>query len=82
MNDYGSNSTEVVSEEEETYLLNKSKLIKTESYEENLKLYIDEGLNWIKKKYGFNSRWQMMQYSKLFYENFFEYFPEEKKNKI
>ena len=75
-------STEVVSEEEETYLLNKSKLIKTESYEENLKLYIDEGLNWIKKKYGFNSRWQMMQYSKLFYENFFEYFPEEKKNKI
>ena len=75
-------STEVVSEEEETYLLNKNKLIKTESYEENLKLYIDEGLNWIKKKYGFNSRWQMMQYSKLFYENFFEYFPEEKKNKI
>ena len=75
-------TTVVIAEEEETYLLNKNKLIKTESYSENLKLYVDEGLRWIKKKYGFNSRWQMMQYSKLFYDNFFEYFPEEKINKI
>ena len=75
-------TTFVIAEEEETYLLNKNKLIKTESYSENLKLYVDEGLRWIKKKYGFNSRWQMMQYSKLFYDNFFEYFPEEKINKI
>ena len=57
-------------------------IIKTETYEENLELYMSEGLTWAKKKYGFNSRWQMMQYSKLFYDNFFEYFPEEKKNKI
>ncbi len=75
-------TTQVVAEEDESYLLNKSQLIKTESYEENLQLYVDEGLKWIKKKYGFNSRWQMMQYSKLFYEKFFEYFPEEKINKI
>ena len=57
-------------------------MIKTEPYEENEKLYVEEGLKWIKKKYGFNSRWQMMQYSKLFYEKFFEYFPEEIINKI
>lgn len=75
-------TTEVTAEEEESYLLNKNKLIKTESYEKNLNLYIDEGLEWIKKKYGFNSRWQMIQYSKLFYDNFFDYFPEEKVNKI
>jgi hypothetical protein len=75
-------TTKVFAEEDESYLLDKSKLIKTESYEKNLQLYVDEGLKWVKKKYGFNSRWQMMQYSKLFYENFFEYFPEEKINKI
>ena len=75
-------TTKVFAEEDESYLLDKSKLIKTESYEENLNLYVSEGLKWLKRKYGFNSRWQMMQYSKLFYEKFFEYFPEEKLNKI
>jgi hypothetical protein len=75
-------TTKVFVEEEEAYLLNKTKIIKTESYEENLKLYVEEGLYWIKKKYGFNSRWQMMQYSQLFYEKFFEYYPKEKINKI
>ncbi len=75
-------TTQVVAEEDESYLLDKNKSIKTESYDENLQLYIDEGLKWVKKKYGFNSRWQMMQYSQLFYEKFFEYYPEEKINKI
>ena len=75
-------TTQVNAEEEESHLLNQNKIIKTESYEDNLQLYIHEGLNWIKKKYGFNSRWQMVQYSKLFYDKFFEYFPEEKVNKI
>ena len=75
-------TTKIYAEEDESYLFDKSKLIKTESYEENLQLYVDEGLKWIKKKYGFNSRWQMMQYSQLFYEKFFEYYPEEKSKKI
>jgi len=75
-------TTKVYSEEDESYLLNKSKQIKTESYDENLQLYVDEGLKWAKKKYGFNSRWQMMQYSKLFYDKFFEFYPEDKKYKI
>ena len=42
-------TTQVLAEEDESYLLNKNQLIKTESYEENLQLYIDEGLKWIKK---------------------------------
>jgi len=75
-------TTRVFSEEEESYLMDKNQLIKTESYEENLKLYVEEGLKWVKIKYGFNNRWQMMQYSKLFYEKFFEYYPKEKINKI
>ena len=75
-------TTKVYAEEDETYLYDKNKLIKTESYEKNLELYVDEGLRWVKNKYGFNSRWQMMQYSKLFYDKFFEYYPEEKINKI
>ena len=45
-------------------------------------LYVEEGLKWIKKKYGFNSRWQMMHHSKLHYDKFFEYFPELIINKI
>jgi len=75
-------TTKIFAEEDETYLLNKSNLIKTESYNENFKLYIDEGLKWVHKKYGFNSRWQMMQYVKLFYDKFFEYYPECKNLKI
>ena len=75
-------TTKVYAEEDETYLHDKNKLIKTESYEKNLELYVDEGLKWVKKKYGFNSRWQMTQYSQLFYNKFFEYYPEEKINKI
>ncbi len=75
-------TTQVIADEEESYLINHNDIIKTETYEENLELYISEGLTWAKKKYGFNSRWQMMQYSKLFYDNFFMYFPEEKENKI
>ena len=75
-------TTKVYAEEDESFLLDKSKLINTESYEKNLQLYVDEGLKWAKKKYGFNSRWQMMQYSQLFYEKFFEYYPEEIINKV
>ena len=75
-------TTKVYAEEDETYLLDRNKLIKTEPYEKNLELYVDEGLKWVKKKYGFNNRWQMMQYSQLFYNKFFEYYPEERINKI
>ena len=35
-------TTKVYAEEDESYLLDKNKLIKTESYEQNLKFYVDE----------------------------------------
>ena len=75
-------TSNVYAEENESYLLNNSDLIKTETYEENLKLYLEEGLLWIKDKYGFNSHWTMHQYVKSFYDNFFDFNPEYLKYKI
>ena len=57
-------------------------IINTENYEINLKLYIEEGRAWMKKKYGFQTRWSMNQYTKLFYDKFFEYYPELAEYKI
>lgn len=65
-------TTECYAEENESYLLEKADLIKTEIYEENIKLYLEEGQAWLKRKYGFNSRWSMQQYVKAFYDYFFE----------
>lgn len=69
-------TTEVWAGENESYLLNRADLIKTEGYEENLRLYIEEGRDWMRKKYGFNSHWSMQQHVKSFYDKFFFYHPE------
>jgi len=66
----------VFAEENESYLLEKSELIHTESYEKNLGMYIEEGKLCLRRKYGFNSRWMMQQYVKAFYDKFFEVHPE------
>ena len=75
-------TTKVFAEENENYLLKKADLIKTENYNENLKLYLEEGLVWLRRKYGFNSRWSMQQYVKSFYDSFFNYNPDLKRYKI
>jgi hypothetical protein len=36
----------------------------------------EEGLRWMRRKYGFNSRWSMLTYTKAFYNEFFENHPE------
>lgn len=83
VNDWASAiSTSVWVGENESYLLDKSDLIKTESYQENLALYLIEGEKWMRKKYGFNSKWSMNQYVKSTYENFFEFHPECRKYRI
>lgn len=69
-------TSEVWAGENESYLINHSDLIKTEDYQENLRLYIFEGKEWLRNKYGFNSRWSMQQYVKFFYDRFFEFHPE------
>ena len=68
--------------ENESHLLERADLIKTEKYHDNLKLYIEEGQHWMRRKYGFNSRWSMHQYVKSFYDHFFEFHPEYQAYKI
>jgi len=76
-NDWAAGITNLVwAKENETYLKKYSKKIKTQTYEENLNLYIEEGRCWMRKKYGFNSHWAMQQYVKYFYDKFFEFHPE------
>lgn len=83
VNDWAAAITAVAyAEENESYLLEKADLIKTEIFEENLRLYLEEGKLWMKRKYGFNSRWSMQQYVEAFYEKFFEFHPELSKYKI
>jgi hypothetical protein len=47
-----------------------------------MRLYIKEGLRWMKEKYGFKSKWSMQMYVKTFYDKFFEINPTLKKYKI
>jgi hypothetical protein len=75
-------TTDVWAEENESHLLNKAELIKTESFEENIRLYVEEGREWMRNKYGFNSRWSMQMYVKFFYDSFFDFHPEYRKFKI
>lgn len=82
-NDWASAITsEVFVSENESYLLNQSDLIKTENYEKNLTLYVEEGKRWMREKYGFNSRWLLQQHVKNFYNLFFDFHPEFKKFKL
>lgn len=69
-------TAEVWAGENESHLLDRADQIKTEGYEENLRLYITEGRAWMRRKYGFNSHWTMQQYVKTFYDKFFEFRPE------
>ncbi len=83
MNDWSAAiTTNVWAEENESYLKNYSKFIKTDDYSKNLDLYLKEGLQWMKLKYGFNNKWQMQFYVKMYYDQFFEFNPELKKYKI
>jgi hypothetical protein len=69
-------TTSIWASENESHLLDKADLIKTEGYEKNLHLYVEEGRDWMRRKYGFNSHWSMQQYVKSFYDHFFEFHPE------
>ena len=75
-------SSDVFAEENETYLLEQSSLIKTEPFEENIRLYIEEGKIWLRNKYGYNSRWSMVQHAKSLYNQFFENHPHLAKYRV
>lgn len=75
-------TSDVLTTENESYLLSRADLIKTDGYHENFELYIREGKDWMRGKYGFNSHWTMQQYVKGFYDAFFTFHPELEKFKI
>ena len=75
-------TTEVWAGENESHLLDKADLIKTDNYQENMRLYLQEGAQWLRRKYGLNSRWSMQQYVKSFYDKFFDFHPEYTNYKI
>lgn len=68
-------TTQVFAEENDSHLINISELIKTESYQENISLYLKEGIEWAQNKYGFQSKWDFVRYSKLYYDEFFRLNP-------
>jgi len=77
INDWATGITNAVwAFENEEHLQRNADSIKTETYEENVRLFIEEGLNWIHKKYGFNNFWAFNMYAKVMYEDFFVQFPE------
>lgn len=75
-------TTKLYAEENEIYLRTKADLIKTDSFEENIRKYVDEGRIWLRNKYGFNSHWMMQRYAKFMYDKFFDFYPELKNYSI
>lgn len=59
----------------ESYIL-ASCLTRNSFEDNNMKHYFDEGLKWLRRKYGFPNHWVMLQYVRHFYKSFFEYNPE------
>jgi hypothetical protein len=75
-NDFAAGLTRVVHFRERVELIrNKAEVMRTDPQDVNLKAVVEEGLSWLKRKYGFRSRWQMQQYARLFYEEFFRLNP-------
>ena len=75
-------TSKVYADENKSHLITKADLIKTETFEETLVASVNEGKKWMRRKYGFNSRWSMQMYAKFFYEAYFENYPFLRKYKI
>ena len=65
-------TSKVISDENESYLINNFEEIRTDSYDLNMKLYLKEGKKWMKNKYGFSNKWAFQLYVKNFYDKFFD----------
>ena len=69
-------------EDNEEILKKHAAEMQTDEYEPNRRMLVEEGLKWMRRKYGFNNRWTFQLTAKLFYEKFFEFYPEWKKYRI
>lgn len=75
-------TSEIIIHEDESLLIKNFDKIKTENYDLNTRLFINEGFQWMKRKYGFDSKWSMQMFVKCFYDSFFENNPILNKYKI
>ena len=75
-------TSSVLVTENENLLKEMSNIIRTEDFDENLRLYVEEGLCWAKRKYGFQSKWDMNRYASLIFQDFLRLNPELKKYAI
>tara|TARA_B100000674_G_C37929690_1_gene957320 strand:- start:531 stop:1364 length:834 start_codon:yes stop_codon:yes gene_type:complete len=66
-------TTKVLFSKKETYSLDLPDLFDQEAYTDTLRLYISEGEEWLRRKYGFSSRWVMNSYIRHLFEQFFCY---------
>jgi GT2 family glycosyltransferase len=62
--------------ENETHLLERSDLIRTEPIGENQKLLLEEGLNWLHRKYQIQDAWDFAQLVRLTYDQFLKENPD------
>jgi hypothetical protein len=69
-------TTKCMINERTELLKTRSDLIRTDRYEVNLRQLFEEGQEWMRRKYGFNTRRQMMLYAESFYDRFFVAYPE------
>ena len=63
-------SRNLVLRENETYLIEKSDLMRTEGVDEHMALYASEGEAWLKSKYGIEDPWDFAQIVRLLFEQF------------
>lgn len=76
INDWASAiTTRAFVDEDKNHLVSKHQLIRTDPFEESVVKCVQEGKRWMRRKYGFRSRWSMQMYAKFFYENFFVNYP-------
>ena len=69
-------TTDVILHENEALLKTEHQKMKTDAFHTNRQRVVEEGQRWLRRKYGFNSRWCMQLYAQFLYGKFFEYHPQ------
>jgi hypothetical protein len=76
INDYATAlSTACMLSEDHELLKTSADLIRTDPYDVNARKVFEEGLQWMRRKYGFTTRLQFQEYAKLWYDRFFVLHP-------
>jgi len=68
-------STACMLSEDHELLKSRADLIRTDPYDVNARKVFEEGLQWMRRKYGFTTRLQFQEYARLWYDRFFVLHP-------